>query len=164
MKVYLHAIEGHIPVEMVHTVHDLIELSYLIHHDVHNTESLKAIDDALKSFHMNCNIFKITGVVKSFNYPHQHSLKHYVALIHAYGALNSLCSSMTENKHIKAVRKPWMCSSCYKALKQMLLMNQHLNKPSTFHVHFKVNDMLEGDCLSNALVQLHECLYLFRES
>ena len=124
MEVYLPAIEGHIPTEMVHAVHDLIEFSYLVHQDNHDTQSLKAVDDALKSFHMNHEIFKTTGVIKSFNYPHQHSLKHYVALIRAYGAPNGLCSSMTENKHIKAVKKPWRCSSCYKALKQMLLMNQ----------------------------------------
>ena len=159
MKVYLPAIEGHVPIEMVHTVCDLIEFSYLVHRDVHDTQSLKAVDDALKSFHTNHKIFRTTGVVKSFNYPHQHSLKHYVALIHAYGAPNGLCSSMTENKHIKAVKKPWRRSSHYEALKQMLLTNQRLDKLSASLVHFKVNGMLEGDCLSHALARLRKYCY-----
>ena len=30
MKVYLPAIEAHVPAQMVHAVHDLIEFSYLV--------------------------------------------------------------------------------------------------------------------------------------
>ena len=38
----------------------------------------------------------------------------------------------------------------------MLLTNQCLNKLSASRAHFKLNNMLEGDCLSDALVQLSE--------
>ena len=54
----------------------------------------------------------------------KHSLIHYVALIHAFGAPNGLCSSITELKHIKAMKESWHCSSHYKAPGQMLLTNQ----------------------------------------
>ena len=36
MKIYLLAIEGHVPAKMVHAVRDLIEFSYLVRHDVHH--------------------------------------------------------------------------------------------------------------------------------
>ena len=98
----------------------------------------------------------MSGIIHHFNYLHQHSLKQYVAMICAYGSLSGLCSSMMENKHIKAVKKPWRHSNHYKAMKQMLLMNQCLNKLSASCAHFKLNNMLEGDCLSDALVQLSE--------
>lgn len=116
MKVYLPAMEGHVPVKMVHTVHNLIEFSYLVHCNVHNTQSLEAVDAALKSFHTNREIFRTSGVLSHFNYPCQHSLKHYVTVICAYGSPNGLCSSMTKNKHIKAIKKPWRHSNCYKAM------------------------------------------------
>lgn len=96
MKVYLPAMEGHVPVKMVHTVHNLIEFSYLVHCNVHNTQSLEAVDAALKSFHTNREIFRTSRVLSHFNYPCQHSLKHYVTVICAYGSPNDLCSSMTE--------------------------------------------------------------------
>ena len=160
-KIYLPAIKGHVPVEMVHTVCDLIEFSYLIHQDIHNTQALKAVDN-IKSFHTNCEIFKTTGVIEIFNYPCQHSLKHYVTLIYAYSAPSSLCSSMTEKKHIKAVKKPWRCLSHCKALKQMFLMIQWLDKLSTSHVHIKVNGMFNGECLSHALACLCKYCYLLR--
>ena len=155
MKVYLPAIEGHVPAKMVHTVHNLIKFSYLVHHYVHDTESIQAIDAALQSFHNNCEIFRTSGVLH-FNYPCQCSLKCYIAMICAYGSLSGLCSSMMEHKHIKAVKKPWRHSNRYKAMKQMLLTNQHLNKLSASRAHFKLNNLLEGDCLSHTLMQLSE--------
>ena len=137
-------------------ISDLIEFSYLVRRDAHDTESIHAIDTALKSFHNNREIFRTSGVIDHFNYPCQHSLKHYTAMIRAYGSPSGLCSSMTENKHIKAVKKPWRRSNHYMAMKQMLLMNQRLDKLSASRVHFKSNNMLEGDCLSDALAQLSE--------
>ena len=63
-----------------------------------------------------------------FSLPCQHSLVHYEALIRLFGAPNGLCMSITVSKHIKAVKEPWRHSSKFKALGQMLLMNQHLDK------------------------------------
>ncbi len=157
MKVYLPAIEGHVPVIMVRAVHNLIEFSYLVRHDIHDMQSIKAINTALKSFHNNREIFRTSEVVEHFNYPCQHLLKHYVAMIRAFGSPNGLCSSMTENKYIKAVKKLWRQSNCYKAMKQMLLTNQHLDKLSVSRTHFTFNGMLEGTCLSDSLVKCSKC-------
>lgn len=154
MKVYLPAIEGHVPATMVCAVWDLIEFSYLVRCDVHDTQSLQAVEAALKSFHHNRKIFRTSGVIQHFNYPRQHSLKHYVAMIRAYGAPNGLCSSMTENKHIKAVKKPWRRSNRYNTMQQMLLTNQRLDKLSASRAHFTHNNMLQGDCLTDVLAQI----------
>jgi hypothetical protein len=157
MKVYLPAIEGHVPTKMVRAVCNLIEFSYLVRRDVHDTQSIEGINTALKSFHNNHDIFKTSGVVEDFNYPCQHSLKHYVAMIRAFGSPNGLCSSMMENKHIKAVKKPWRRSNRYKAMKQMLLTNQRLDKLLASRTHFTINGMLEGTCLSDALTNCSKC-------
>jgi hypothetical protein len=61
-------------------------------------------------------------------FPRQHSLSHYCLLITEFGAPNGLCSSITESKHIKAVKEPWRRSHHHEALSQMLLTNQHLDK------------------------------------
>lgn len=158
MKVYLPAIEGHVPIRMVRAVCDIIEFSYLVCRDVHDTQSIEAINATLKSFHNNREIFKTSDVIQHFNYPRQHSLKHYVAMIRAFGSPNGLCSSITENKHIKAIKKPWRRSNRYKAMKQMLLTNQRLDKLSASRAHFIFNGMLEGTCLSDALVEHSKCL------
>jgi len=70
-----------------------------------------------------------------------------VKLICAFGAPNSLCSSITESKHIKAVKELWWHSSCFEALSQMLLTNQHINKLAAAQVDFTDYGMLQGTCL-----------------
>ena len=41
-----------------------------------------------------------------------------LCLIPQFGAPGGLCSSITESKHIKAVKVPWQMSNCYNALGQ----------------------------------------------
>ena len=76
---------------------------------------------------------------------------HYQHLIQQFGAPNGLCSSITESKHIKAVKKPWRRSNCFEALGQMLTTNQHLDKLAAAQVDFESCRMLDGSVLSAAL-------------
>ncbi|KAI9441550.1 hypothetical protein H4582DRAFT_2110388 [Lactarius indigo] len=82
---------------------------------------------------------------KGFNLPHQHSMVHYVHLIQEFGAPNGLCSSITESRHITAVKKPWRRSNRYKPLGQMLLTNQRLDKLLSAHVNFIARGMLSEE-------------------
>ena len=96
-----------------------IEFCYITQHDIHDTHSLITLDDALWQFHHHHEILHTSGICsEGFNLPWQHSLIHYIKLIHAYGAPNGLCSSITESKHIKAIKEPWRCSSHFEALSQ----------------------------------------------
>ena len=136
---------------MVRTLRAFFEFCYIARRDVIDTKSLAELEQALERFHHYRTIFVETGVRKGFNVPRQHFLRHYAALIRAYGAPNGLCSSITESKHIKAVKKPWRRSSRYKALGQMLLTNQRLDKLAASRVDFARRGMLIGTCLSYAL-------------
>jgi hypothetical protein len=151
LPVGLTTIEGHVPWEMVRTLHAFLKFCYIAHHDVINTKLLVELEQALEKFHHYCTIFVETGIHAGFNVPQQHFLCHYPVLIRAYGAPSGLCSSITESKHIKAVKQPWWHSSHYKAPGQMLLMNQQLDKLATSHVDFTHHGMLIGTCLSYTL-------------
>ena len=97
-------------------------------------------------------IFEELGVCpKGFTLPRQHSLVHYFQLIRAFSAPNGLCSSITKSKHIKAVKWPWQRSSHYKALSQMLLTNQHLDKLAAVCIDFTEHGMLDGTALAAIL-------------
>ena len=120
-----------------------------------DANDLAALDDALKQFHNCRTIFQECSVRPTgFNLPRQHSLIHYHTLIKEFGAPNGLCSSITESKHIKAVKEPWRRSSRFNALGQMLLINQQLDNLAASRVDFASRGMLEGTCLSNILDQL----------
>ncbi|KAF9218842.1 hypothetical protein BS17DRAFT_770426 [Gyrodon lividus] len=113
MKVYLPAIECHVPDDM----------------NVITDNTLIKLKDALQWFHQYREVFRDLGVrPDGFSLPHQHLLTHYKVLIHLFGAPNGLCTSITEFKHITAVKKPWQWSNKYNALGQILQMNQHLSQ------------------------------------
>ena len=65
-------------------------------------------------------------------------------MIREFGTPNGLCSSITESKHIKAVKEPWRHSSHFEALGQMILTNQRLDKLTAAHVDFRAQGMLSA--------------------
>ena len=150
---------------MIRALRAFLDFCYLARCDILNTQSLIAMQDALDRFHQYREIFLSSGVCPSFNLPRQHSLKHFIQMIWAFGAPNRLCSSITESKHIKAVKKPYRRSSHYEALGQMLLINQRLDKLAAARVDFQKRGMLEGTCLSHTLQlmsKLGEFQYIFK--
>lgn len=78
-------------------------------------------------------------------------MMHYRHLSQEFGTPNGLCSSITESKHIKAVKKPWQCSNHFEALGQMLVTNQRLDKLAAAQVDFESRRMLDGSVLSAAM-------------
>ncbi|KAG1753664.1 uncharacterized protein EDB91DRAFT_1234097 [Suillus paluster] len=120
MKVYLPAIEGHVPTDVVRTFRAFLEFCYLVRRSIITESTLYQIQDALDRFHHYRAIFESTGVTK----------------------------------HIKAVKEPWRRSSRYKALGQMLVTNQRLDKLAAARVDFKSRGMLNGTCLSAMLQRL----------
>jgi len=104
----LPAIEGYVPQDMVQALRAFLECCYIVRRNILDTNSLRELEDALERYHTYRKIFEDCGVrTEGFNLPRQHSLNHYLQLIRAFGAPNGLCSSITESKHIKAVKEPW---------------------------------------------------------
>jgi len=103
-------------------------------------------------FHHHHKIFQESGVRPTgFSLPRQHSLVHYRRHIEKFGAPNGLSSSITESKHITAVKKPWRQSNHYEALNQMLTINARNDKLAAARIDFSSHGMLEGTCLSEIL-------------
>ncbi|KAI5982457.1 hypothetical protein EDD15DRAFT_2391272 [Pisolithus albus] len=161
MKVYLPAIEGHVPPGVVRTVSAFLEFCYTARRNSLNESAIESLQQALDRFHHHRQIFQQTGVreqgPKGFSLPRQHSMTHYRHLIQEFGAPNGLCSSITESKHIKAVKKPWRRSNRFNALGQMLITNQRLDKLAAARVDFENRQMLQGSVLSATIrdAELH---------
>jgi hypothetical protein len=127
---------------MLRTFRAFLEFCYLVRKDIISQADLVQLQDALSRFHCYREVFKNAGVVRSLSLPRQHSLLHYFELIKQFGAPNGLCSSITESKHIKAVKMPYRRSSHHQALGQMLIINQRLDKLTSARVHFGARGML----------------------
>jgi hypothetical protein len=149
--VYLPAIVGHVPPQMVRTIAAFMEFCYLVRRSQLDEDTLDQIDISVARFHQEREIFKETGVRDDFSLPRQHSISHYRFLIQQFGAPNGLCSSITESKHIKAVREPWRRSSRNQPLGEMLLTNQRLDKLAATRVDFAARGMLKGPLLTSGI-------------
>ncbi len=143
-QVFLPAISGHVPEGMVCALTAFTDFCYLVRRAVLDEDNLVELDNTLARYHTEREIFRTLGVVKNFSLPRQHSMVHYRHLIQEFGAPNGLCSSITESKHIKAVKEPWRCSSRFEALIQMLLINERLDKLAAMRIYFRVRGMLAG--------------------
>jgi hypothetical protein len=143
--VYLPAIAGHVPSEMVKAIAALIEFCYLVRRNVIDESALAKIKSTLDRVHSCREIFRELGVrPDGFSLPRQHSLVHYAFAITQFGAPNGLCSSITESKHIKAIKRPYRRSNRNKPLGQMLVTNQRIDKITAARTYFKTRGMLNG--------------------
>jgi hypothetical protein len=140
-QVYLPAITGHVPPQMVRATSSFMEFCYLVRRSVLDDKDLEAIDAAVAEFHQERVAFNVIRP-DGYSLPRQHSIVHYRYLIQEFGAPNGLCSSITESKHIKAVKEPWRRSSRFEALGQMLVTNQRLDKLAAVRVNFQARGML----------------------
>ena len=140
------AIEGFIPCDVVRCFHAYLDFCYIAHMSIFTRSTLDRLDEALKRFHIYCVIFQQLGVQDStpsgFSLPRQHAMVHYWQHIENFGAPNGLCSSITESKHITAVKRPWHRSSHYNAINQIMLTNQQMEKLAAARIHFTLQGLL----------------------
>jgi hypothetical protein len=138
---------------MIHAIRAFLDFCYLVRREMIDDDTLALIQDAVDRFHHYREVFRLHGVVDHFSLPRQHSISHYHQLIRLFGAPNGLCSSITESKHIKAVKKPYERSNHCHALGQMLVTNQRQDKLAAARSDFEARGMLEGMVLTDACVR-----------
>ena len=148
---YLHAIQGHVPPNIIRALRAFLEFCYIAHQNSLTEQDLDQLEDAVSCFHQYCEVFIDSGIWEDFLMPRQHSIKHYHALIRLFGAPNGLCSSITESKHIWAIKEPWRRSNHNEALGQMLITNQQLDQLAAAWTDFSQCGMLNGSCLTSVL-------------
>ena len=139
---------------MVQALSAFMDFCYLVRRNTLDESTLDAIDTAVDRFHANRVIFEDVGIRNNFSLPRQHSMKHFRLLIQMFGAPNGLCSSITESKHIKAVKEPYRRSSHFEALGQMLLSNQRIDKLAACRVNLTARSMLNGPCLAPDIIPI----------
>jgi hypothetical protein len=132
------ALVGRVPDDVVRCVVALLDFTYMARLNSHTSITLEAMEQALERFQRYRNVFEALGVRDNgFSLPRQHALVHYVDGIRDFGSPNGLCSSITESKHIEAVKKPWRRSGRNgHALISMLKINTRLHKLTSARVEF----------------------------
>jgi hypothetical protein len=129
---------------MIQAISAFLDFCYLVRHSSFTEADLVAIDKAAECFQDKRVIFEETGACPNgISIPCIHAIQHYRRLIQEFGAPNGLCSSITESKHIRAVKDPWRKTNRYQPLLQMLLINQRLDKLAQFHANRYADGLLD---------------------
>ena len=148
---YLHAIQGHVPPNIIRALRAFLEFCYIARRNSLTEQNLDQLKDAVSRFHQYREVFISSGVRSDFLMPRQHSIMHYHTLIRLFGAPNGLCSSITESKHIRAVKELWRQSNRNEALGQILITNQRIDQLAAARTDFTRRGMLNGSCLTGIL-------------
>lgn len=144
---------------MVKCLAAFLDFCYIVRCNAINAVDLVELQRILDRFHVHREVFVGTASVtgEHISVPRQHSLMHYIRSIILFGSPNGLCSSITESKHIKAVKEPWRRSSHFMALKQMLRTISRLDKlGAALRAHAELG-MMDGTTSSyTAMIQRGE--------
>lgn len=155
--------QGYLPGDVLRTFRAFLEFCYTARRDVITEDDLDGLKDAISRFHMFREVFAPIRGTKGFSLPRQHAIPHYPDLIRSFGAPNGVCTSITESKHIRAVKEPWRRSSRNNALFQMLTTNQRLDQLSAARDDFNKRGMLNGTLLESILLN-GMCYYIHYHS
>jgi len=150
----MNAIQAFVPSQVVEMISAFLEFCYIVRRNIITDNSLEQLKAALHKFHQSHQIF--SGTVRldgpsAFSLPRQHAMVHYYDHIKNFGSPNGLCSSITESKHITAVKRPWRRSNKHAALPQILKVNERLDKIATACGDFTARGMLGDSCLIQAI-------------
>ena len=144
---WVSAIEGFVPREVVQCFHAYLDFCYIARASTFTQLTLDRLDSALERFHKHRKVFQRLGVrdptSSGLSLPRQHAMAHYRRHIKNFGAPNGLCSSITESKHIAAVKCPWRRSSRYNAIHQIMETNRRADKLSAARASFTASGMLD---------------------
>jgi len=92
---------------MVKCLSAFIEVCYIVRRDRITIVDLEEFQFHFARFQDLWTIFICAGVHVNVALPRQHALLHYYYSMQLFGSPNGLCSSITESKHISAVKEPW---------------------------------------------------------
>ena len=153
MKIYMNSIQAFVPPTIVKTFSTFLEFCYIARRNIITEDSLEQLNVALQQFHKARQVF--SGTVRTagpsaFSLPRQHAMIHYHDHIKKFGSPNGLCSSITESKHIVAVKRPWRRSNKHSALSQMLKSNERVDKLAAARADFTARGMLDDSCFTQS--------------
>ena len=134
-------VETPVSVRMARAVRALLDFIYLSQYSVHTTQSLDALDTALRRFHEEKEVFIELGVREHLNLPKLHSLAHYRQSIMLFGATDNYNTEQSERLHIDFTKKAYRATNFKDEIKQMVTW---LERQEAIHQRATLIQLHEG--------------------
>ncbi|PBK94482.1 hypothetical protein ARMGADRAFT_1062603 [Armillaria gallica] len=118
-KVFLGALAGTAKPDVIICVRAVLDFIYYSHLELHTDESLKKLEDSLRTFHAHKHIFVDDGIREHFNIPKVHSMVHYAAMIRSHGVTGGYNTEASERLHIDFAKRAYQASNRKGYIQQM---------------------------------------------
>jgi hypothetical protein len=120
--------DGHSSGKLLRAVRGLLDFFYLAQYPMHSTRTLDQLQNALKKFHDNKDIFVDLGIRQNFCIPKLHALEHYRMYIELYGTTDNFNTEYTERLHIDLAKDAWRATNGKDEYPQMTLWLERREK------------------------------------
>lgn len=107
------------PARLNRAIRALLDFIYLSQYPLHTSETLNALDTALRRFHENKDVFIDLEVREHFNFPKLHSLVHYSKSISLFGAADNYNTEQSERLHIDFTKNAYRATNFKQEFQQM---------------------------------------------
>ena len=104
---------------LIHAVRALLDFLYLAQYPIHTNTMLELLEDALKCFHANKDIFVDLGLCDGFNISKLHFASHYSTLIKLYGTADNTNTEYTKRLHIDLAKDAYAATNSKDKFSQM---------------------------------------------
>ncbi|KAI0667134.1 hypothetical protein C8Q78DRAFT_1070858 [Trametes maxima] len=131
---------------LVRATRALLDFVHMAQYPIHSSETLSALESALRTFHDNRDIFVTLGIRTAFNIPKFHSLEHYVRCIKLFGTTDNYSTETSERLHIDFTKDAYRATNhkdkypqMTKWLERREKVLHHANYPLTAHhdIHWR---------------------------
>lgn len=116
------------PIRLIRAVRAILDFLYLAQYPAHTSETLECLDDALRRFHDNKEVFVDLGIRNNFNLPKVHALTHYIDSIKLFGTTDNYNTEYTERLHIDLAKDAYRATNKKDEYAQMTIWLERKEK------------------------------------
>ena len=123
-RVFLGVLAGGVNSKVLTVARSLLDFIYISQFHLHTSKTLEKLENCLKTFHENKQVFVDLGIRKHFNIPKLHAIQHYVEAIRWLGSADGYNSESPERLHIDYAKAAYRASNKRDYMEQMAIWLQ----------------------------------------
>lgn len=143
-KILLGCLNGKVAPAAITVFRSILDFIYLAQYPTHDDETLRYMEDALRTFHRHKKILVTLGVREHFNIPKLHSLLHYITSIKLFGTTDNYNTEMFERLHIDYAKEAWRASNHRDECPQMIRWLGRRERMVQFEQYMKARHPTSG--------------------
>jgi len=153
-RIFTGLLVGAVQPAVLRTAVAVIDFIYYSQLQVHTSQTLKSLQQALQTFHENKAVFVSEGIREHFNIPKIHAMVHYVSAIQSRGSADGFNTESPERLHIDYAKEAYRASNKKEYVHQMTVWLGRQEAVARFRAYLDyvaALDLISDDVLDSDL-------------